>query len=199
MRWHKFISTLLHPFIIPTVGLFFYLIFIPISLTVTQQLTILSIVFISTYVIPLLLLVFLKAVGYIDSAELFDIKERKVILFIVINLMLLVAALFKNLSIVSDLRFLFYGAALGLAIVYLLFFAKLKCSLHLFAMGAMVGYFLVFQQIHQINTIFLIAALLIISGFLASSRLSLKTCIPTEVYTGFFIGFTSQLIAYIFL
>ncbi|MGG8496669.1 hypothetical protein ACQY1Q_09645 [Tenacibaculum sp. TC6] len=199
MRWHKFISAILHPIVMPTIGILLYFIFSPAKLTQEQQLTILGIVFTSTYVIPLLLLVFLKAVGYIKSYQVFSIKERKIPLFFMIALLFFLAELFQKLSIVRDLSLLFYGIVLGLVITYLLFFTKLKSSLHLLSMGGALGYFLIFQQIHGISILPIIIVFTLLSGFLASSRLYLKAHTPKEVYTGFFLGFISQFIVYYLL
>ncbi|WP_299135450.1 hypothetical protein [uncultured Tenacibaculum sp.] len=199
MRWHKFISTILHPIVMPTIGILLYFIFSPINLSSQQQLTILSIVFISTYIVPLLLLVFLKVIGYIKSYQVFSIKERKVPLFFMIALLFFLAELFQKLNIVKDLSYLFYGIVLGLTITYFLFFTRLKSSLHLLSMGGAVGYFLIFQEIHGINILPIIIIFIILSGLLATSRLYLKAHTPKEVYTGFFLGFTSQFIVYFLL
>lgn len=196
MRWHKFISSILHPIVMPTIGILLYFIFSPTQLTQKQQLTVLSIVFIATYIIPLLLLVFLKAVGYINSFQVFSIKERKVPLFFMITLLFFLAELFRKLSIVRDLSYLFYGIVLGLIITYMLFFTNLKSSLHLLSMGGAVGYFLIFQEIHDINTLPIVITFIILSGILATSRLYLKAHTPKEVYTGFFLGFCTQFIVY---
>ncbi|WP_435261557.1 hypothetical protein [Tenacibaculum sp. nBUS_03] len=199
MRWHKFISTILHPIVMPTIGILLYFIFTPINLNKQQQFTILGIVFVSTYIVPLLLLVFLKAIGYIKSYQVFSIKERKVPLFFMIALLFFLAELFQKLNIIKDLSYLFYGIVLGLTFTYFLFFTKLKSSLHLLSMGGAVGYFLIFQEIHNINILPVIIVFIILSGLLATSRLYLKAHTPKEVYTGFFLGFTSQFVVYFLL
>ncbi|SED19555.1 hypothetical protein SAMN04489761_4581 [Tenacibaculum sp. MAR_2009_124] len=199
MKLHKFISALLHPIVMPTIGIFVYFFLSPIQLNRNQQLTVLAIVFIATYVIPLLLLIFLKAVGYINSYQVFSIKERKVPLFFMITLLFFLAELFRKLTIVKDLSYLFYGIVLGLIITYFLFFTKLKSSLHLLSMGGALGYFIIFQQIHQVNIMPVIITFVILSGILGTSRLFLKAHTPKEVYTGFFIGFLSQFAVYYLL
>ncbi|CAL2104928.1 conserved membrane hypothetical protein [Tenacibaculum sp. 190524A02b] len=199
MSWHKFISGILHPIVMPTIGILLYLIFSPANLNQQQQLTVLGIVFVATYIIPLLLLVFLKSVGYINSYQVFSIKERKVPLFFMIALLFSLAQLFKKLNAVEDLSYLFYGIVLGLVITYLLFFLKIKSSLHLLSIGGATSYFLIFQMIHQINLIPIVIIFILLSGLLASSRLYLKAHTVKEVYIGFFLGFTCQFIVYYIL
>ena len=199
IKLHKFISAILHPVVIPTIGIFLYFIVTPVRLNSDQKLTILAIVFMTTYIVPLLLLVFLKAVGYINSYEVFSIKERKVPLFFMITILFFLAKLFRKLDAVQDLSYLFYGTVLGLTITYLLFFSKLKSSLHLLSMGSAIGFFVIFQQIHHTNILPVVIVLILLSGILGCSRLSLKAHTPKEVYTGFFIGFFSQFMVYYLL
>jgi len=183
----------------PTIGILLYLIFSPANLNQQQQLTVLGIVFVATYIIPLLLLVFLKSVAYINSYQVFSIKERKVPLFFMIALLFSLAQLFKKLNAVEDLSYLFYGIVLGLVITYLLFFLKIKSSLHLLSIGGATSYFLIFQMIHQVNLIPIVIIFILLSGLLASSRLYLKAHTVKEVYIGFFLGFTCQFIVYYIL
>lgn len=188
MRWHKFISTVLHPIVIPTIGILLYFILTPVNLSRHQQYTILSVVFISTYIIPLLLLILLKSIGYISSYQVKRISERKIPIFFMMALFFMLGKFFYETNIIKDLSYLFFGVVLGLGLIYILFVFKIKTSLHLLSIGAALGYFLLFQQLHSIAITPIIIIFLLLSGLLASSRLHLKAHTSTEVYLGFFIG-----------
>lgn len=196
MRWHKFISTILHPIVIPTLGVLLYFILLPLNINKQQKLIILSLVFIATYIIPLMLLVLLKAIGYIKSYHVSTIKERKIPLFLMITLFYVLGKTFYQTAISRDLSYLFYGTALALTLVYFIFFLNVKTSLHLLSMGSAVGFFLMFQQLYSITIIPVIAILIILSGFVGTSRLHLKAHTVKEVYLGFFIGFVCQFLVY---
>ncbi|KAB1157221.1 hypothetical protein F7018_09815 [Tenacibaculum aiptasiae] len=198
-RWYKFISTILHPIVMPTIGIILYFILTPINLSSRQQYTILGIVFIATYIIPLLLLVFLKRINYIKSFKVHGIKERRIPIFFMMTLLFMVGKFFAEISIIRDLSYLFFGVVLGLIVIYLLFISKIKSSLHLLSMGAATGYFLLFQQIHNINILPLIIVFILLSGILAASRLHLKAHTSREVYIGFFIGLISPFLAFYIL
>ncbi|MCF2873772.1 MULTISPECIES: hypothetical protein [unclassified Tenacibaculum] len=198
-RWYKFISTILHPIVMPTIGIILYFILTPINLSTRQQYTILGIVFIATYIIPLLLLVFLKRINYIKSFQVHGIKERRIPIFFMMTLLFMVGKFFAEISIIRDLSYLFFGVVLGLIVIYLLFISKIKTSLHLLSMGAATGYFLLFQQIHNINILPLIIIFILLSGILAASRLHLKAHTSREVYIGFFIGLISPFLAFYIL
>lgn len=180
----------------PTIGVLLYFILSPTTINRGHQYALLGVVFVATYIIPVLLLVFLKAIGYIKSFQVKTIEERKIPLFFMISLFFILGKTFFKISIARDISYLFYGTSLALTIVYFVFFTKIKTSLHVLSMGSAVGYFLVFQQIYGISVLPIIVVFIILSGMLASSRLHLKAHVPKEVYLGFFVGFISQFIAY---
>ena len=196
MRWHKLISAFLHPIVMPTVGILLYLIFSDFRFSKEQKLTLLAIIFIATYVIPILLLIILKAIGAIKNYKAATIEERKIPLLFMIVLFFFIGKTLNETHVTREISFLFYGTSLGLSLVYLLFINKTKTSLHLLSMGSAVGFFLLFQQIHSTNILPLIIILIILSGVLASSRLHLKAHTSKEVYFGFFIGVICQFLAF---
>lgn len=196
MRWHKFISTILHPIVMPTIGILFYFIFTPTHLNRKQQLSLLAVVFVATYIIPLLLLILLKSIGYIKSFQVYTINERRIPIFFMMTLLFILGKFFYQNSSIRDLSYLFFGVVFGLGIIYLLFLAKIKASLHLLSIGAATGFFLLFQQLQSIKTLPIVIVLIILSGLLASSRLYLKAHTTREVYIGFFIGICSPFLAY---
>ncbi|WP_422090197.1 hypothetical protein [Tenacibaculum ovolyticum] len=195
MRWQKFISTLLHPIVIPTIGIILYFILTPINLSRHQQYTILAVVFITTYIIPIFLLILLKNIGSIKSYQVHGIKERKIPMFFMMTLFYMLGKFFLETNAIRDLSYLFFGVVFGLGLVYILFMTKTKASLHLLSMGAATGYFLIFQQIHNVHTLPIVIIFLLLSGLLASSRLHLKAHTSKEVYIGFFIGLFSPFLA----
>ena len=146
MKLHKLISAILHPIVMPTIGVLLYFMYYPYNLSDEQQLTILGVVFISTYIIPLLLLVFLKSIGFIESFEVHSIKERRITLFFMIILLYFLATLFQKLILVRDLSYLFFGVVLGLLLTKIVYYTKVNSSLHLLSMGGAVGYFILFKD-----------------------------------------------------
>ncbi len=196
MSWQKFISAILHPVVMPTTGILMYFLAIPNTISIKQQIYLLSIVFLTTYILPVLSLIFLKLTGKINSFNVSTIQERKIPLFIMMCIFLMLGIFFSDISIVRDLSYLFFGTLLGLMIVYLLFFIKYKTSLHLLSMGSAIGFFIVLQLIYHISLLSVILVFILFSGLLATSRLDLKAHTPKEVYMGFFTGLLSQLIIY---
>ena len=199
MKFHRFISTILHPIVLPTLGTFLYFFFVPRTIERRLQFIILGLIFVFTYLVPLLLLVFLKALGSIKNFEVFSIKERRIPVLIMIVILYSLGDSIIQIPAARNLGILFYGTSLSLGCIYLLFSIKLKSSLHLVSMGNMIGFFLIIGNINTLPLLPLIVILVLLSGILASSRLHLKAHTPIEILVGFFLGFLSQFILFFIL
>jgi len=192
MKFHKIISTILHPIVIPTLGIFLYFMFVSQTLERKLQLILLGLVFIVTYIIPVLLLVILKAVGLIKNFQVSTIKERRFPVLFMIGIFYFLGDAVINIPMARDLGILFYGTSIGLAVVYFLFPFKIKSSIHLLSMGSIISFFFVISNIYNLSLLPLILVLILLSGLLGSARLYLKAHNSKELLVGFLIGILSQ-------
>lgn len=199
MKFHKFISVILHPIVIPTIGVLLYFILIPNSFNSNQRLAVLGLIFVTTYIIPLVILILFKKLKLIKSFNAESIKERKIPVAIMIVLFYLLGNTLQNVPNLRDLGLLFYATSLGLIFIYISFAFKLKASLHLLSLGITTSFFIVLSLIYSRSFIITIIIALLFSGLLASSRLYLKAHNPKEVYIGFFFGFISTFAIYYLL
>ena len=199
MKFYKFISVMLHPIVIPTLGVILYFMFIQNSFNSTQKFGVLGLIFASTYIIPLLLLILFKRFKLIKSFNAESIKERKIPIAVMIVLFYLLGNTLYGIPNLMDLGVLFYATTLGLVIIYILFAFKLKTSLHLMSLGVTTGFFYLLQNVYNQNLILVIIAALILSGILGSARLNLKAHSQKEVYLGFILGFVSPSIIFYIL
>lgn len=186
----------MHPVIISTVSAIVYFILFPKYLPQAFKYKILLVIFISTYVIPVLFLFILKQRKTIDDFHLKTIKERKLpILFFAVITTLLAYRLLE-VRVVNLLAISFLGASLSMFFVYVLFFVRIKTSLHTMAIGGLLGFVVLLSYHYEIRLLMLISVLFILSGLLAFARLKLKAHTSKEVYLGFSIGVLSQFIVY---
>ncbi|MDG1423385.1 MAG: hypothetical protein P8P78_06390 [Flavobacteriaceae bacterium] len=199
MKLHKFISTILHPTVLPTVGAFLYFIFVTQTFEKRLQLIVLGLIFVLTYIVPILLLFFLKNFGFIKDFQVSTIKERRVPVIFMILILYFLGNTIIQIPMIRNLGILFYGTSLSLICIYVLFSIKLKSSLHLVSMGNMLGFFLIMTNVNNLSILFIIILLIFLSGILASSRLYLKAHTPIELLIGFFLGFISQFLLFISL
>ena len=194
MKFYKFISVILHPIVVPTLGVLLYFILIPNRIDSNQKLAILGLIFIATYLVPLFVLIILKAFKLIKSYKVYAIKERKIPISLMIALFYVLGNTLSKITMIRDLGILFYATSLGLIVIYLLFVFKIKTSLHLLSLGISVGFFMLLSTQYLISFLPVILILILISGLLASARLYLKAHTPREVYLGFLLGVISPFI-----
>lgn len=199
MKFYKFISVILHPIVVPTLGVLLYFILIPNRIGSNQKLAILGLIFIVTYLVPLFVLIILKAFKLIKSYKVYAIKERKIPVSLMIVLFYLLGNTLSRITMIRDLGTLFYATSFGLVVIYLLFIFKIKTSLHLLSLGISVGFFMLLGTQYFISFLPVILILILISGLLASARLYLKAHTPKEVYLGFLLGLISPFIIHYIL
>jgi len=198
MKIAKLISYILHPIIVPIIGTLLYFIILPRHTSRTMEITIILYVFFGTYLLPLLFLSALKKYKAIKSFKLIRIEERKSPVLFLIFVTSLLGTIFYRGRITVDLTLFLFGSSLALMVVYLLLFRKFKVSLHMVGIGGLIGFILFFSYKYTINNLLTLSFLFIITGLIGHSRLSLKAHNQKEIYWGFIIGLSSQLIVYIY-
>ena len=107
------ISIVLHPIVLPTIGVLFYFILIPNNFNSNQRLALLGLIFVTTYIVPLLILIFFKKFKLINSFEAESIQERKIPIALMIIIFYLLGNTLKDIPNLFDIGVLFYATALG--------------------------------------------------------------------------------------
>jgi len=185
--------------VIPTIGVLLFLALTPDFIRKERQYLLLGIVFFSTYIVPVVSLVILKALGVIKSFQVESIKERKIPLFLMLCVFYILGWLLIRIPDFRDLGVLFYGTNLSLIVIYVLFFFNIKTSLHIVSMSSTLGFFLIYGTLNSISILPIAAIIIVLTGLLASSRLHLKAHTHLEVYLGFFLGISAQYVGYLLL
>jgi hypothetical protein len=189
---YKVISYVLHPLLFAFMGSFIYLYLTPKHVAKQQEYIILFVVFVSTYIIPIILLALLKKVKLIDDYHLRSINERKFPVLFFIMLSFLIGRALIGIHLVDLLAFSFFGVAFALSFTYLLFNLKIKTSLHTLGIGGIIGFVMVMSYEYQLNFTAFLAGLFVVAGLIGISRLALNAHSPKEVYIGFVLGIVSQ-------
>jgi hypothetical protein len=171
----------------------------PNNISKERQYLLLSVIFFSTYIVPIISLVILKTLGLINSFQVETIKERKIPLFLMLLIFYVLGRFLINIPDFKDLGILFYGTNLALIVIYVLFFFNIKTSLHIVSMSSTLGFFLIYGNANNISILPIAIILIALTGLLGSSRLQLNAHKPFEVYLGFFLGILTQYLGYILL
>lgn len=196
MLFYKAISYIFHPIVFSIISTLLYFIILPSHITKKAEHSILIIVFLSTYIVPVLLLFFLKRFKMIENYQLSSIEERKFPVLFMIVLFSLLGKTLLDTHIVDLLAYSFLGCALSLFFVYLLFYTKLKTSLHSLSIAGLIAFISVISFQYKLNLLLILIFLFLLFGIIALTRLKLKAHTPVEIYLGFIIGVLPQIAVY---
>ncbi|WP_196891229.1 hypothetical protein [Aureivirga marina] len=192
------IAYTLHPILYPLVATLCYLIITPYFIELRQQYLIISIVFIATYIIPILLLFILKKLRLISSYHIEKPEERKFPLFLTFLISFFLGRLIYQTGLTYYLSMFFFGSSITVIICYLFVLRGIKISLHTAGISSLLGFLIGISYIFSKNLLIPIAVTFFLTGVVATNRLRLKAHSEFEVYMGIFFGLLSQLLVTIY-
>lgn len=187
-------SYIFHPIYAPVFGALLYFYFEHDFYNTQFKLYVLLQIAIITIFIPIVLLYLLKTMGTIDSISVSNISQRKIPLLIQIILMFIL--LQKSIAIdrIPDLHFFFLGGIISTILAYTLLFLKVKASLHMVGICSLTVFVIALSIAFQTNSLYLISFLLLMIGFVATSRLEMNAHTFRELLYGIFIGVIPQIL-----
>lgn len=200
-RIAKIISAVFNPLLIPTYGvllLFNLDTFIKYLLPAEAKNLVVIIVFINTAIAPLLAIIFMKKLGFINNLLLDKRNERIMPMIIGVFLYFFTYYILRQSNLPSLVHFYFLGAAI-LVIISLFITFNWKISLHMVSMGGLTGLLLATAFLFKTNIFYWIALVILLSGFVGSSRILLDQHTPRQVFAGFVLGVSVMLILYFIL
>lgn len=148
---------------------------------------------INLIVTPLLISLYLKKKGYIESLEMPDVKDR--VLPYLISALFYTFTFFLFQSIDFPPLYLAVFKAATAVVIALLIFAHLnfKMSAHLAGLGGICGMLFTLGVVLRVELSALFMVAVLIAGLVASSRYYLKAHSFSEISSGFILGFLSQI------
>ncbi len=202
----RIVSYIFHPLLFPTYGLLLLLATNPNRFGhLGEKLHIVwfIIIFALTFLFPAVWLLMMKRLEMIDSLNLETTKERIVPFIATATFYLWTTWMFKSnvhLKIPTD-KLIFYmmlGSCftIFMALVMNIF---MKVSLHTLGAGNLLGIILPIVNSSTYDLRFVFVALILLAGIIGAARLILKAHTEREVFTGYFLGFTGQFVAFIII
>ena len=190
----KIAAYIFHPLWVATIGVGLYFWVTPRYLTSDMVWSKMVVVFILTFLIPVLFYFLLKALNLISSVYVENVKERRIPLVLQFGLFFLIIKIVFEPYFYPELHYFFVAGLYSTLTALILVLFSFKVSLHMMGVAAL-SMFLIALSIHfKINTLGLIAISFFIVGWVASSRLYTKSHTPIELIFGFVVGFIPQLI-----
>lgn len=185
----KTCSILLHPLLLPTIGI----IILYNSGSVLEYLPfqakkiILLIVGVSTLILPISFVPFFIFQKIIKNVQMENNRERLVPFFITSALFFFGYYLLVRLGAPQTITKFILAATLSAVILFLYSF-KWKISAHLVGIGGLTGALIATSFRLNVNMEYYIMAAILLSGVVGFSRLKLKTHKPFHIYVGWITG-----------
>lgn len=196
MKLHHLISYIFHPVLVPVISTLLYFIIIPKFIPREFAYRIIAVIFVMTYIVPILLLYFLKKLNLIEDYQLPSIQERKFPLLFIATICFLIGKLLLNTNTVDLLALSFFACTLAIGIVYLLFYKNIKTSLHTTGISGLITFIAIISYHYKFNLLLLLISLFVLLGIVSTSRLKLEAHKMNEIFIGMLIGCLSQLLVY---
>lgn len=194
-------TTLFHPLVMPTLGLFILFqlnTYVAFATTPAARQFILLIVFINTAVVPVLSFYIMKRTGYLNDLSLSTRSERILPLIVASALFFITFYMLRQLTLPSLIYFYLISATL-LVITTLMITFFWKISIHMVSLGGLTGFLIITSLILRTNMTWLIIVAFLVSGITASARLMLKSHKPAQVYAGYLMGVLIMMLMYFYL
>ena len=197
----KIVSVIFHPLLMCTYGslsLFFlfkgsiYDFMFPLR----YKLIICSMIFSFSFFLPVINIYILYKMKRISTFTIQDQSERTFPYFVTSCFYFGLFYLFLDLSIWPSIKVLIFGAGLAILLTALINM-KYKISAHMVGVGGLLGSVIVVSMAIKFNAIPLICVLILLSGLIATGRLYLRAHEPRQIYSGFFLGFITQILIFI--
>lgn len=200
-QFARIISAVFHPLLLPTYALlllfstnFYFVLVLPSE----YKYLVLSFVFVTTFVLPAVMIFILLKADMIKSLQMESSKERVLPLFIVSGFFFATFYFLREAPQSTIFNLFMLGATI-LVLVSLLINYITKISVHMVALGGLFGTFTGLALSFHQNITHLILIIIIVAGITGFARLKLKAHSPMQVYLGFLLGSLFMLGMFLFI
>ncbi|HSW67856.1 MAG TPA: hypothetical protein VLH16_04685 [Bacteroidales bacterium] len=187
----RIISYLFHPVVLPTYAMLLLLnmkFYFSMVIPVQARWMIIGFVFITTCLLPLMMVHLMERLKIISSKHMPTRQERIWPFAITALFYYITYHLLNRLDLPALYIVLIFGAFLNVALSLIITFFY-KISTHMIAIGGLCGAFIGLSLKFGLDMPLLIITLIFISGLVGFARLKLNAHSPLQVLTGFFAGF----------
>lgn len=190
-----FISYIFHPILITTYTIFLMFsikTIYNISITWNAKLIVLSFVFLTTFIFPLLLVLALKYKGMIKTLQM-ETREERIFPYIMTTIFYYFTYyMLCQIHIPVMFQKFVLGATLLIVMALIINFWW-KISIHMIAIGGMIGCITGISLQLNYDMRLLIGGLFLIAGLIGFSRLKLNLHNQSQIYFGILMGFVVML------
>lgn len=189
-KFAKIISIIFQPLMMPLLTLLILFnsdTFIAFSIA-DEMKTFIYFLFIAfTVVLPTMIFLWLIKRGVISSLDMPEASERKIPFLISIILYFALYYLLRKLALPELVYLLLLGTILSIVVCFFITIIW-KISIHMIAVGGVIGSLLALSIRLGADFIFPIYVVILLAGFIGYARLKLYAHTPAQVYSGFIVG-----------
>jgi hypothetical protein len=193
-----FFSYVFHPLFVPLYVVYFLVYLHPSYLSGfsdREKIQVLMIVVLNAVFFPLISVLLLKGVGFIDSIFLRTQKDR-IIPYIASGIFFFwTYHVFRQQQQFPSIFPSFFFGILLSSSAALLANIYFKISMHAIGMGGLLGLFLIIMLYNTMLMTWPLCIAILITGLVCTSRLIASNHTPKEIYRGLFLGLLCQLVA----
>jgi membrane-associated HD superfamily phosphohydrolase len=182
----------LHPLLMPLLGALVYFVITPRFIDSEIIRAKLFAIAIITLVVPIVLFMLLKNIGWISSLDLPKVKQRKIPLMLQCLLLLLIIKMVFDPYDSPEMYFFFVGVLFSTISALLLVIFKVKVSLHQMGIAGVTMFIIALSVHFKVNMLVWIGLVALANGWVASSRLHTNSHTYPELILGFFVGLIPQ-------
>jgi hypothetical protein len=152
----------------------------------------------NTVFFPIVTVLLIKAVGFMESIQMRTMKDRIIPLIGTMIFYFWAYLIFKNIQAPLVLRVLLLGSFWGIVAVFMVNIF-MKISMHTSAAGGALGILIVLMMVSHINLFLPFLLVLLVAGLIGTARMVLQAHRPVEIWAGYVIGIIVQMAAYFYL
>lgn len=193
------VTGILHPLVMPTLGM--YLIFqfnsfITNGISEAMALRLYGWVFLNTFIVPVLVALYMLRTGMISSLHIVNREERWFPFLLTGAFYFFTYYMLWRFGLHQGLVSIMFGASLAVVVAFLVNF-RYKVSIHMVGISGLVGAMFGVDVHFGIPTTAVLLLFIFLTGLVGSSRLFLKAHEPKEIFLGFLVGFSCEFLAVI--
>lgn len=192
----RLLSYLFHPLFAPLAGCVPVILLNPRFADRTAVWPLLLAIGVLTIALPLLIYALLRSMGLLQSVFAPTLAERRYPLLISIILYLTLCYRYLPDYGSPEIYFYMVGLCMSLATALAMLFARIRISIHMLCMGAVLVFLIGLSLHFEKNITGAIAGWTLLTGLVASSRLAMNAHSKVELALGFFVGSLAQVLTY---
>lgn len=200
-RIAKMFTIVFHPLFVPFYMLLILLnvnTFFAMMIPVKAKLLLSGLVFLTTILLPLLIVFLLYRLKLVKSFYLQSREERIYPLLTVAVFYYITYYLLKSFPISFIFSYYMLGSTFLTILAMIISFYR-KISLHMIGIGGMLGLLMGLSLNLNLDLTWFVISAIILGGFLGFARIQSNSHKPSEIYSGFLVGAGVMFLLFIFL